>query len=739
MNTTVARKRTAEPLAKGSTPKNGKEAKAIADSFSRGKKPPSPTSTTVPAGILEHDPDAWQTLQVPLPSQFLVKLTLYYRQSDAATWRVKGACFNEAMHVFVEAQDIVGTLRHALGCILEQLCERLPDEHDEDDPDEQGLNEALLCATLSWLESDAFDAQIEGRQPPSLAKAAKAAKASAPTSVAHDSEVREILVSSCQPHPANIRPTPGEVEAIKRSFVADGGQLEPIDVRLVGDGFQIISGETRWLAATSLKWRTIKARVRESCDDATAFHLLMVMNAARRELTPIYKARMIEQATRPLTEGGGGKTLEEAGKIYGITSAGGASNLKRLLQLPQIWQDRITSGELPESFARLLLPFAHAPRLMAAIDEDYRRCRASKKEHEREDWEDRRELDQHLRHLFSRLTRPIEKGDTRRYDSDELQVKGDNAWRYGGEYECLIKLTPEIEAELDIVEFNVSEATRQGWYGDYHSAKTSKVRRATNVEAYDRIQIPLIKEKKDKSLKRSAAAAGGKADKAAAKAKKLTPAQQKLRDKEQAEQLAKRINGWRHRWLRQLIGHAIADGKDNGFRLLLAVAADTGDYQVRIADAFLDATSPHALPIDDWERVEQFHGAKEATIVRGIALQLLQQEGRDEVRYPALSFELIDGYAASLGIDLAAAWRDLQTGITKDFDPMLEAFYLLYTSDQLKALGHELGVHLDQAKTRAAMVKLLMTRDRVLAMPKAIPLLKTSKPSPAAKAKKKAK
>jgi len=71
----------------------------------------------------------------------------------------------------------------------------------------------------------------------------------------------------------------------------------------------------------------------------------------------------------------------------------------------------------------------------------------------------------------------------------------------------------------------------------------------------------------------------------------------------------------------------------------------------------------------------------------------------------------------------------LQAGSGGKPDPIIEEFFLLHQTEELRALGKELGVYLDQAKNRGAMVKLLLAKIGRLPLPKSIkPLAIERKP-----------
>jgi hypothetical protein len=83
----------------------------------------------------------------------------------------------------------------------------------------------------------------------------------------HASQVVKIALEVLVRHPVNRHPTKESIAARAESMKT--GQLEPILVRQLPQGqrpyppYQVLSGETRWLAAKQLGWTHIEARVRE--------------------------------------------------------------------------------------------------------------------------------------------------------------------------------------------------------------------------------------------------------------------------------------------------------------------------------------------------------------------------------------------------------------------------------------------------------------------------------------------
>jgi ParB family chromosome partitioning protein len=125
--------------------------------------------------------------------------------------------------------------------------------------------------------------------------------------------------------------------------------LQPILVRLIGDRYQLISGERRLRAAMKAGWKTIPARIRKA-DDRLVSELAIVENLQRKDLNAIEKAlsfrRYIDEHRCTQEE------LANRLKIDRSTIA----NLMRLLELPSPIKDSIQDGKLSAGHARALLP-----------------------------------------------------------------------------------------------------------------------------------------------------------------------------------------------------------------------------------------------------------------------------------------------------------------------------------------------------------------------------------------------
>jgi ParB family transcriptional regulator, chromosome partitioning protein len=112
--------------------------------------------------------------------------------------------------------------------------------------------------------------------------------------------------------------------------VREHGVLQPIIVRKVTDGFELIAGERRWRAAISAGFERIPAVVRESTRD-DALLLGLVENLQREDLDPIEEARGIKRLIEQF-----GLTHEEAARRLGKHRVAVSQSLRLLNACPAL-------------------------------------------------------------------------------------------------------------------------------------------------------------------------------------------------------------------------------------------------------------------------------------------------------------------------------------------------------------------------------------------------------------------
>lgn len=164
------------------------------------------------------------------------------------------------------------------------------------------------------------------------------------------SDIQRLDVFQIEDNPFQPRRVFSEPEIASLSeSLKEHDMLQPILVRRVPGGFQLISGERRLRAAIQAGWKTIPARIRQA-DDRLVAELAIVENLQRKDLNALEKALSFR---RYLHEHG--STQEELAARLKIDRST-IANLMRLLELPQSIQDCISNEKISAGHARALLP-----------------------------------------------------------------------------------------------------------------------------------------------------------------------------------------------------------------------------------------------------------------------------------------------------------------------------------------------------------------------------------------------
>ena len=108
-------------------------------------------------------------------------------------------------------------------------------------------------------------------------------------------------------------------------------------------------------------------------------------------------------------------------------------------------------------------------------------------------------------------------------------------------------------------------------------------------------------------------------------------------------------------------------------------------------------------------------GAHYEVLTKAICTVLVEEDS--DPRHPKIPFELIDGMAAELKIDLAKAW---------EFDlnhegPQFDTFLMLHQGAQLDALNdHEKWGVYNRGKGKTQKISMLKATSQMLALPKCV-------------------
>jgi len=164
--------------------------------------------------------------------------------------------------------------------------------------------------------------------------------------------VVELAVDAIRRNPRQPRRVidAGALEELATSIKAVG-VVQPIIVREVEDGYEIIAGERRWRAAQRAGFTVVPAIIR-SASDVESLELALVENVVRQQLNPVDEAYALKVLLEDL-----GVTQENLAARVG-KSRSAIANKIRLLELPGAIQEALSSGALSEGHGRALLGLA---------------------------------------------------------------------------------------------------------------------------------------------------------------------------------------------------------------------------------------------------------------------------------------------------------------------------------------------------------------------------------------------
>jgi ParB family transcriptional regulator, chromosome partitioning protein len=165
-------------------------------------------------------------------------------------------------------------------------------------------------------------------------------------------DVRRIALSSMVPNPQQPRRSFSEAELAElAASIEQNGLLQPLLVRPapgLEDRYELVAGERRLRAVSSLGWHDVPVMVRE-VDDDTLLVLALVENLQREALGPLEEA----QGYRALADQYG-LTQDEIARSVGKDRST-VANMLRLLRLPVSVRNLVEEGGLSVGHARALL------------------------------------------------------------------------------------------------------------------------------------------------------------------------------------------------------------------------------------------------------------------------------------------------------------------------------------------------------------------------------------------------
>jgi ParB family chromosome partitioning protein len=198
-----------------------------------------------------------------------------------------------------------------------------------------------LQSLLSPITLGSIDAEQILQSPPSV------------SNFPPDKELRESLqkisIDSISPNPYQARTVWDEQELAELTeSIRVNGVIQPIIVRPIGTGFQLIAGERRLRAAELACMKSIPALVRHATDEQL-HEWALVENIHRVDLNPIERAKAYHEYIRTfsLTQAEAAERLGEGRSLI--------ANYIRLLDLPHEIKQMMANGQLSMGHARAIL------------------------------------------------------------------------------------------------------------------------------------------------------------------------------------------------------------------------------------------------------------------------------------------------------------------------------------------------------------------------------------------------
>jgi ParB family chromosome partitioning protein len=169
------------------------------------------------------------------------------------------------------------------------------------------------------------------------------------TAVAPGLQLQELLLTSIVPNPRQPRRDfdDAQVKELADSIRSEG-LLQPIVVRKVKDGYELIAGERRFRAFKLIGQKTITARILEASDASSAV-LALIENLQRADLNAIDEALGFASLMRDFN-----LTQEAVADRLGKPRASIANSV-RLLALDNELQAYVRKGQLSAGHAKALL------------------------------------------------------------------------------------------------------------------------------------------------------------------------------------------------------------------------------------------------------------------------------------------------------------------------------------------------------------------------------------------------
>jgi len=178
-----------------------------------------------------------------------------------------------------------------------------------------------------------------------------------------DAAVRQLPIDLIRPGTYQARRSfDAERIAELANSIRESGVVQPVVVRSLGDGYELLAGERRWRAAQHAQLHDIPAIVRDDLSDDEAMVLGLIENLQRESLTPIEAAAGLQFLADHYE-----LTHAEAAKRIG-KSREYVSNYLRLLKLAEPVQKLVNERLLSLGHAKALAGLPLASQRGMAMD-----------------------------------------------------------------------------------------------------------------------------------------------------------------------------------------------------------------------------------------------------------------------------------------------------------------------------------------------------------------------------------
>ncbi len=207
------------------------------------------------------------------------------------------------------------------------------------------------------------------RKPPALGRGLAALlgddllPSQSPTEARPDDRVLQLPLESIEPNPFQPRRVydPAALEALSDS-ISQHGVLQPLVVRPVERGYQLIAGERRLRASQMAGLTTVPVVVRQASDQQ-ALLLALLENLQREDLNPLEEAHAFQRLADEFS-------LSHEDIAAGVgKDRSTVANTLRLLKLPDLVLDDLATGALTAGHGRALLALGSAPLIRQARDQ----------------------------------------------------------------------------------------------------------------------------------------------------------------------------------------------------------------------------------------------------------------------------------------------------------------------------------------------------------------------------------